>query len=107
MKMNTNILCLYVCIYTYCSTHTQVPNDTAYTRWSCDSGLANCVYPSRLQKWGPITVFWASQPCRPAGWLAMLLIKAGDVETNPGLTTTPLLDAISATYKYKLGSRYR
>ena len=36
----------------------------------------------------PITVFWASWPCGPAGWLAMLLIKAGDVETNPGPTTT-------------------
>ena len=29
---------------------------------------------------GPIFCFWASQPCVPAGW--MLLIKAGDVETN-------------------------
>ena len=31
------------------------------------------------------TVFWACQPCGPAGWLALLLTKAGDVETNPGL----------------------
>ena len=30
------------------------------------------------------TVFWA---CGPAGWLALLLTKAGDVETNPGPTT--------------------
>ena len=29
-----------------------------------------------------------SRPCGPAGWLAMLLIKAGDVEINPGPTTT-------------------
>ena len=28
------------------------------------------------------------RPCGPAGLLAMLLIKAGDVETNPGPTTT-------------------
>ena len=28
--------------------------------------------------------FWA---CGPAGWLALLLTKAGDVETNPGPTT--------------------
>ena len=34
---------------------------------------------------GPITVFWASQQYGHAGWLAMLLIKAGDVETNPGV----------------------
>ena len=32
--------------------------------------------------------FWASRPCGPAGWLAMFLIKAGDVETNLGSTTT-------------------
>ena len=33
------------------------------------------------------TVFWACRPCGPAGWLAMLLTKPGDVETNPGPTT--------------------
>ena len=33
------------------------------------------------------TVFWACRPCGPAGWLALLLTKAGDVETNPGPTT--------------------
>ena len=33
------------------------------------------------------TVFWASRPCGPALWLALLLTKAGDVETNPGPTT--------------------
>ena len=31
---------------------------------------ANCVEPSRF------SVFWASQPCGPAGWLALLLTKA-------------------------------
>ena len=35
----------------------------------------------------PITVFGANRPCGPAGWLAMLLIRACDVETNPGPTT--------------------
>ena len=34
------------------------------------SGCANCV-----------------EPCGPAGWLLLLLTKAGDVETNPGPTT--------------------
>ena len=29
-----------------------------------------------------------SRSCGPAGWLPMLFIKAGDVETNPGPTTT-------------------
>ena len=28
--------------------------------------------------------FWAGRPSGPAGWLAQLLLKAGDVETNPG-----------------------
>ena len=37
---------------------------------------------------GPSTVFWASRQCGPAVWLAMLLIKAGDAETNPGPTIT-------------------
>ena len=32
--------------------------------------------------------FSASRPCGPAGRMAMLLRKAGDVETNPGPTTT-------------------
>ena len=36
----------------------------------------------------PIYGFWASRPCGPAGWLALLLIKQGDVETNPGPTTS-------------------
>ena len=40
---------------------------------------ANCVETSRF--------LGASRPCRPTGWLALLLIKAGDVETNPGPTT--------------------
>ena len=67
------------------------PNDTAYTRWSCHSGLANPVQivstPPAPSNGGPITVLGASRPCGPAGWLAMLLINAGDVETYPGPTT--------------------
>ena len=36
------------------------------------------------QQWGPdLPFFGASRPCGPAGWLVLLLIKAGDVETNP------------------------
>ena len=50
--------------------------------------IINCVDPSRPRNGGPITVFWASRPCESAGWLAMLLIKAADVETIPGPTTT-------------------
>ena len=43
---------------------------------------ANCVEPSRF------TDFWASRPCGAAGWLSLILTKAGDVETNPGPTTS-------------------
>ena len=36
---------------------------------------------------GPIYRFWACRPCGTAACLALLLTKAGDVETNPGPTT--------------------
>ncbi len=49
----------------------------------------NCINPSPPPEMGArFTVFWASRPCEPAGWLALLLTKAGDVETNPGPTNT-------------------
>ena len=44
-------------------------------------------------------MFWASQSCGTTGWLVLVLIKAGDVETDPGLANKPGF-AISATYKY-------
>ena len=67
------------------------PNDTAYKRCSCHSGLKLLC---KLCRTSPpptmgarFTVFWACRPCGPAGWLALLLTKAGGVETNPGPTT--------------------
>ena len=67
------------------------PNDTAYKRWCCHSELkllCKLCRTSRPPAMGArFTVFWACRPCRPAGWLALLLTKAGDVETNPGPTT--------------------
>ena len=49
---------------------------------------ANCVVPSLPQQWGTdLPFFGASRPCGPAGWLTLLLTKAGDVETNPGPKT--------------------
>ena len=47
-----------------------------------DKPCANCVGPSRPPQWVPDYRFWTNRPCGPA---ASLLIKAGDVETNPGL----------------------
>ena len=70
---------------------TAAPNDTAYKRWSCHSGfklLCKLCRTSPPPAMGTrFTVFWACRPCGPAGWLALLLTKAGDVETNPGPTT--------------------
>ena len=68
------------------------PNDTAYKRWSCHIGhkllckLCGTFPPPAMG--AQFTVFWASRTCGPAGWLAPLLTKAGDVETNPGPTTS-------------------
>ena len=44
-----------------------------------------------------------------AGWLALLLTKVGDVETNPGRQqhTNKYGFSISAINKYMVGSRYR
>ena len=62
------------------------PNDTAYKRWSCHSELKMLCKLCRTSP-ARFTVFWACRPCDPAGWLALLLTKAGDVKTNPGPTT--------------------
>ena len=41
--------------------------------------------PPAPRNGGPfLPFFWAGRPSGPAGWLALLLLKAGDVETNPG-----------------------
>ena len=70
----------------------------------------NCTHSSCPPQWGPVsTVFWAGRPSGPAGWLAKLLLKAGDVKTNPGPKRTHAHksgSAISATEK-SLGSRHR
>ena len=70
---------------------TLAPNDTAYKRWSCHSGLQLLCKLCRTfqppEMGARFTVFWACRSCEPAGCLALLLTKAGDVETNPGPTT--------------------
>ena len=35
-------------------------------------------------KWAQLPFFWASQQLEPVEWLALLILKAGDVESNPG-----------------------
>ena len=70
---------------------TSAPNDTAYKRWSCHSELKLLCKLCRTslppEMGARFTVFGACRQCGPAGWLALLLTKAGDVETNPGPTT--------------------
>ena len=52
------------------------------------NSCANYVKTSRPQQWGPNLPYLGKPAMRNAGWLALLLIKPGDVETNPGPTTT-------------------
>ena len=51
------------------------------------------------------TVFVSGQ-CAPAGWLAPLLIKAGDGEANPGPTITAHTSGFAkcVTDKYMVGT---
>ena len=44
--------------------------------------------PFALAMGARFNVFWESRPCVHAGWLALLLIKAGVVGTDPCRTTT-------------------
>ena len=69
----------------------EAPNDTAYKRWSCHIGLKLlckfCRTSAHPAMGARFTVLWACRPCGPAGWLALMLTKTGDVETNPCPTT--------------------
>ena len=53
-----------------------------FARFDLDRQMASSL-PAHW-KVGPAPVFWASQPLEPAEWLALLILKAGDVESNPG-----------------------
>ena len=56
-----------------------------FARFDLDRQIAS-TFPAHW-KVGPAPVFWASQPLEPAEWLALLILKAGDVESNPGPQT--------------------
>ena len=81
----------------------------SYKWWSCHSGLTSCcenfVETFRPRNGDRFTVFWASRPYGSAEWLALLLIKTGDVETNPGLTTTHKQDWICDIYHEQIHGR--
>ena len=53
-----------------------------FARFDLDRQIAS-TFPAH---WivGPVPVLWASQPLEPAEWLALLMLKAGDVESTPG-----------------------
>ena len=53
-----------------------------FARFDLDRQIAS-TFPAHW-KVGPAPVFWASQQLEPAEWLALLILKAGDVESNPG-----------------------
>ena len=59
-----------------------------FARFDLDRQIAS-TFPAHW-KVGPAPVFWASQPLEPAEWLALLILKAGDVESNPGPQTRKL-----------------
>ena len=69
------------------------PNDTAYTQWSCHSGLANSVQivstPPAPSNRVPITVFWASRPCGLAGLAGNAPHKRGRCQTSLDLRYLP------------------
>ena len=53
-------------------------------RGRCATDCAKCIhlFPPL---WRPGHPFLGSQPCVPAVWLALRLLLAGDIESNPGL----------------------
>ena len=53
-----------------------------FARFDLDRQMAS-TFPAHW-KVGPAPVFGASRPLEPAEWLALLILKAGDVESNPG-----------------------
>ena len=68
---------------------TFAPIDTGYQWWSCHSGSGKLYRNDQPPAMGAkFTVFATNRPCGPAGWLALLLIKVGDFDTNPGPKTT-------------------
>ena len=54
-----------------------------FARFDLDRQMAS-TFPAHW-KVGPAPVFWASQPLEPAEWLALLILKAGDVENGDPL----------------------
>ena len=71
-----------------CEERRMHPARGRFARFDLDRQIAS-TFPAHW-KVGPVPVFWASQPLEPAEWLALLILKAGDVESNPGLQNRKL-----------------
>ena len=66
----------------------EAPNDTAYKRWSCHSRhKLLCKLCQTFQSPAMGARFTVFGHAGPTGWLALLLTKVGNVETNPGPIT--------------------
>ena len=55
--------------------------------WNATDICTNYVYSTLAPEMGTDSVFGTSRPFLPAAWLALLLTKAGGIESNPGPTT--------------------
>ena len=85
-------------------------------QWSerCSLHAVALLDPNWIDKWhqlfpahwkvGPAPVFWASRPLEPAEWLALLILKAGDVESNPGPQNRKLPSSALTTQTTTLNS---
>ena len=72
-----------VCMFTVRRMRRMQPARGRFARFDQDRQIAS-TFPAHW-KVGPAPVFGASQPLEPAEWLALLILKAGDVERNPNI----------------------
>ena len=88
---------------------------TSYSRSErCSLHAVALLDPIWIDKWhqlfpahwkvGPAPVFGASRPLEPAEWLALLILKAGDVESNPGPQNRKLPPSAMTTQTTTLNS---
>ena len=84
-----------------------------FARSDLDRQMAS-TFPAHW-KVGPAPVIGASRPLEPAEWLALLILKAGDVESNPGpqnrklppsALTTQITTLNSTTYSHATTSHH-
>ena len=65
-----------------------------FARFDLDRQIAS-TFPAHW-KVGPAPVFWASRPLEPAEWLALLILKAGDVESSSAMLSA--IKTMSSAY---------